>query len=142
MFELFNEPNANLGEVAVVNWFTAVAGWVDAKIRDPQTGVRSHLVTMNAPADLLSNTRTGGSLLVPLLLDAAGNVRPSPLVDVFQFHGNQWGGDSGVHDCLQRPQAASPVATIDTATQAAIDGFYNRAIDPAGDITCRKHRSR
>jgi len=132
MFELFNEPNANLGELAIVNWFAAVAGWVDAKIRDPQTGLRSHLVTMNAPADLLSNTRNGGSLLKPLLLDAAGNVRPSPLIDVFQFHGSQWGGDSGVHDCSQRPQPASDGATIDAATKAAIDGFYNRAIDAAG----------
>lgn len=131
MFELFNEPNANLGATPVVNWFATVAKWVDAKIRDPLTNVRSHLVTINAPPDLLAATRTGGSLLKPLLLDDAGKIRATPLVDAFQFHGSQWGGESGKSKCDLRPQAALDRATIRDATQKAIDDFYALPIDAA-----------
>lgn len=129
MFELFNEPNANLGATQVVNWLATVAKWVDAKIRNPQTNVRSHLVTINAPFDLLSVTREGGSILKPLLLDGAGMVRKSPLIDAYQFHGEQWGGDDGLRDCAARPQPPLDRTVIRQKTQTAIDAFYNRKLD-------------
>jgi|GEM_PF-4611087 len=132
MFELFNEPNANLGETPVVNWFSTVAKWVDAKIRDPQTNIRSHLVTINAPDDLLSNTRTGGSLLKPLLLDDTGLVRTSALIDIYQFHGNQWGDVAGVSSCAARPQMHGDRGTVTSQTLQKIDAFYNLPIDEAG----------
>ncbi|MEO8380304.1 MAG: hypothetical protein ABI779_11625 [Acidobacteriota bacterium] len=135
MFELFNEPNPNLGELQVANWFTTVANWVDAKIRDPRTNVRSHLVTINAPEELLSHTRSGGSILKPLLLDGAGRVRSSPLIDAYQFHGSLWGGDSGVSGMASRPQPALDRTTVREKTQEAIDAFYNRPIDAAGAHT-------
>lgn len=129
MFELFNEPNTNLGATQVVNWLATVAKWVDAKIRNPQTNVRSHLVTVNAPFDLLSVMREGGSILKPLLLDPAGRVSTSPLIDVFQFHGDQWGGDEGLRECTARPQPPLDRAVIRQKTQTAIDTFYSRKLD-------------
>lgn len=127
MFELFNEPFPNL--TGVVDWHRQVATWVHNLLRDPTTGERSHLVTFNAPAELLDPLLPGGSILAKLLMDGAGNRLPIPLVDAYQFHGNQWGGDSGTRDCASRPQAPGTAAAITEATRNAVNAFYDRWID-------------
>jgi hypothetical protein len=134
MFEIFNEPNHNLA--GAENWHFQVARWLDAKLREPGASERSHLVTLNAPEDLLRHDRPKGSLLRALLLQN-GQRRAVPLVDVYQFHGSQWGGPSGFAACDRRPNprpTQEEVANITRLARAAVNGFYARFLDTAGTI--------
>jgi hypothetical protein len=126
MFELFNEPAPVVA--GVVDWHRQVATWVHNLLRDA-AGERSHLITFNAPASLLNPDLAGGSLLAKLLLDGSGRPLAIPLVDAYQFHGDQWGGPSGIKDCAQRPRPASAPVTITDATRAAVNGFYDTFVD-------------
>jgi hypothetical protein len=126
MFEIFNEPAPVVS--GAVDWHRQVATWVHTLLRDA-AGERSHLITFNAPASLMNPDLAGGSLLAKLLLDGAGQRLAIPLVDAYQFHGDQWGGPSGSKDCNIRPQPPSTPATITNATRNAVNAFYDTFID-------------
>jgi hypothetical protein len=132
VYELFNEPGGKEEVVDQINWLVTMANWLDTRLRDPATGGHTHLITLNSgPTFLAAN---GNNILKRMLFDAQGNRRLHPLIDVFSFHGTDWGGDRGSSD---RPNANgnTPLLrdTIREATRSAVNSFYSMPIDVAGN---------
>jgi hypothetical protein len=133
VYELFNEPGGTADNtVGEINWLVTVANWLDTRLRDSATGGHTHLITLNAGPELL--TRDGNNILKRMLFDAQGNRRAHPLVDVFSFHGSQWGGNSGDSHSDHRPNPPLSRAEIRDATRNAVNSFYSTPIDVAGNV--------
>lgn len=86
MYEIFNEPgNQTIPVTNATPWIKMVAGWIDDLLK-VGTGKRARLIAITSLDELLAE-------LMAALLPPDG-----PLVDVFSFHGEQWGGKSGKSD--------------------------------------------
>lgn len=133
VYELFNEPGGTADNlVGEINWLVTMAKWLDERLRDTATGGRTHLVSLNAGPELLA--ADDKNILKRLLFDAQGKRREHPLIDLFSFHGPQWGGDAGVAQrTADNPNPPLLDDAILRATRAAIRSFYNTAIDAAGN---------
>jgi hypothetical protein len=134
VYELFNEPGGTTDVVeGQFNWLVMVANWLDARLRDPQTGGHTHLITLNSGPNLLRPD--SNNILKPMLFDAQGNRRAHPLIDVFSFHGSQWGSDAATPHLspTEDPYSAKSDTEIADATRNAVNSFYGKAIDGLGN---------
>lgn len=132
IYELFNEPSTNAPEQR--RWLITMAKWLDERLRARSGGVRRHLISMNASAEFLV---PNNNILKELLFDEAGNRRKPPLVDVFSFHGLQWGDDPKIPT---RPNNTTghqpaPASEIEKKTRNAVKAFYNQEINLGNDVT-------
>jgi hypothetical protein len=133
VYELFNEPGGtDIPLVDQINWLVTTANWLDTRLRDPATGGHTHLITLNSGPALLA--ADGNNILKRMLFDAQGNRRLHPLIDVFSFHGTDWGGDRG---SSTRPDAnGNPPWTSDMIREVmrnTVNSFYSMPIDMAGN---------
>jgi len=86
IYEIFNEPgNKTIPVANATPWIKMVAGWINDLLK-VGTGTRARLIAITSLDELLPE-------LMAALLPQDG-----PLVDVFSFHGEQWGGESGKSD--------------------------------------------
>ncbi|MDT4953971.1 MAG: hypothetical protein QOJ02_2109 [Acidobacteriota bacterium] len=134
VYELFNEPGGTIDDlVSQLDWLVTMAIWLDERLRDPVTGGHTHLITLNSGPELLA--ADSNNVLKRLLFDAQGKPRTHPLIDVFSFHGDQWGGKPGA--AIRTAEQPNTPLTVDEIRQATIDAvklFYSMALDAAGNV--------
>lgn len=136
IYELFNEPTPDENIAPEQRkWLITMAKWLDERLRARNGGVRRHLVSMNASKEFLT---PDNNILKELLFDEQGNRRAQPLIDVFSFHGAQWGEypgkptrDPDVPDDFE----PVPRSKIENATRAAVKAFYNQEINFGNNVT-------
>ncbi|HKC65777.1 MAG TPA: hypothetical protein VKB86_19195 [Pyrinomonadaceae bacterium] len=134
VYELFNEPGGTIDHAdGQINWLVTMVKWLDERLRDPETGGHTHLITLNSGPTLLAPD--GSNILKRMLFDAQGKRRAHPLVDVFSFHGSQWGGDSA-GPTRPGPNGNPPLSpdVIGNATRNAVNSFYSRPIDADNNV--------
>lgn len=139
IYELFNEPPVNLQPSEDARkWLVTTAKWLDERLKARNNGVRKHLVALNAPNKYLYNNDSRLEILRQLLFDENGKKLERPLIDVFCFHGMQWGGATGRGQRPNNDKGNPPLPLKDrdmirTTTIDAVNRFYNKQFDFGGN---------
>lgn len=134
VYELFNEPGGTDAITGELDWLVAVATWLDLRLRVnpaiPNSG-HTHLITLNSGPTLLTQdtTQVQNNVLKRMLFDASGIRRTHPLIDVFSFHGTQWGNERGKADRPPGGNQALAAQLIENGTRSALSTFYSNKLE-------------